>query len=138
MEMNPRSVAETARQRSEKARTKRAIPNAPIKEFGESFISVSSSKLKNHFGEVVTQVISGQPVFITNRDQPAKVVLISTEKYNALVSREKKALERLTSEFDALLDVMQMETSKSAVDSLFEASGEELGRAAVDEAKRTE
>jgi PHD/YefM family antitoxin component YafN of YafNO toxin-antitoxin module len=84
----------------------------------------------------MTWAISGQPVYITNRDQPPKVVLISTEKYHALVNREKKALERLTGEFDAMLEAMQAEDARSAADSLFTASSEALGRAAVEAAKR--
>lgn len=109
-----------------------AVPKVPVGEPGASSISVSSSKLKNQFGEVMTRAISGQAVFITNRDQPAKVVLISTEKYNALVSREKRALKRLAKEFDAMMDATQAETARAAVDGLFEASSEELGRSAVE------
>ena len=155
MEIDPKSVARTARQQPSKARSAAlhaggrkpskakgpAVPSlsrAPVEEPGASSLSVSSSKLKNQFGEVMTRAISGQPVYITNRDQPAKVVLISTEKYHALVNREKRALERLTGEFDAMLEAMQTETARAAVDGLFAASSEQLGRAAVEAARRKE
>ncbi len=83
----------------------------------------------------MAQAISGRPVFITNRDQAPKVVLISTEQYRALVSREERALERMTQEYDALLEGMQSDAAGDAVDGLFSASSEDFGRAAV-EAKR--
>lgn len=103
----------------------------PETEPGDGSISVSSTTLKNRLGEVLATALSGRPVYVTNREQPPRVVLLSVEKYDALLQQERRTLERLSHEFDQRLGAMHTSKSKAAVSSLFQASGGELGSTAV-------
>ena len=72
---------------------------------------------------------------ITRHDAP-KAVLISFEEYNQLKGAGAAQLDRLTGEFDALLEGMQRPSSRAAMKTAFGASPKQLGRAAVAAARK--
>lgn len=92
--------------------------------------SVSATTAKNEFGRVLDTALQHGAVAITRHDAP-RAVLLDIEEYEALVSAGRAPLERLTAQFDALLDGMQRPAARAAVRSAFAASPAELGRAAL-------
>ena len=90
----------------------------------------SATKAKNDFGTVLDRVLQGDVVVVTKHDAP-KAVIISIEDYQALSKGAARALDALTAEFDALLDRMQTSKARAGMQTAFDASPEELGRAAV-------
>lgn len=90
----------------------------------------SATQAKNSFGQVLDTAVSQGMVAITKRDRTTAVVL-SLDAYQALVDAQAQPLNNLSHEFDALLQRMQGPGARSALLEAFEASPEELGRAAV-------
>ena len=74
-------------------------------------------------------------VVITKHDEP-KAVVLSMEAYRALKGRISPALEELRAEWDAIVERMQTPKARAARDALFEATPEELGRRAVEGARK--
>ena len=97
--------------------------------------SVSATEAQNNFGRVLGKVAEDGVVYITKYDRPQAVV-ISVERYEALVGEGAPDLEELTREFDALLVRMQSPEARRAVDRLFAMDTDELGEAAVRGAQR--
>jgi prevent-host-death family protein len=98
-------------------------------------IEVSSTEAQNNFGLLLDQVVRDRPVFIRRR-QHREAVMISIEQYEELTrARESPLLDTLTAEFDALLERMQSAEARRAAESLFSATPEELGQAAVGAAR---
>jgi antitoxin Phd len=97
--------------------------------------SVSATVAKNEFGRVLDMVIGGGRVFITKHDSP-KAVLLSVDEFDALSSATKFRLDTLREEFDGLLARMQTPQARRGMQAAFEASGEELGKAAVEAVRR--
>jgi prevent-host-death family protein len=99
--------------------------------------SVSATEAQNNFGRVLGKVAEDGVVYITKYDRPQAVV-ISVDRYEALVGDSDPDLEELTQEFEALVARMQTPEAARAVDRLFAMTGEELGEAAVRGAQRKE
>ncbi len=99
-------------------------------------IEVSSTEAQNNFGLLLDQVARDRPVFI-RRHRNRQAVLISIDRYEELTrTEESPLLDRLTDEFDALFDRMQSTQARRAADSLFSATSEELGDAAIEATRR--
>lgn len=99
-------------------------------------IEVSSTDAQNRFGHYLEEASRDRPVIITRRDRP-HAVLLSFERYRALVrDEESPALEALRERFDALYERMQTPAAKAAARSFYSATSEDLGRTAVDAARR--
>ena len=96
--------------------------------------SVSASEAKSEFGRVLEMAIQGGAVVITRHDAP-KAVLISVENFNALSGAAETKLEALDHEFDALLARMQTVKARRGMKSAFAASGKQLGKAAIADAR---
>jgi antitoxin Phd len=62
-------------------------------------------------------------------------VLLSYAEFEALTKASMPALDDLSDEFDRLLETMQTPQSKGAIASAFDATPEQLGRAAVKAAR---
>lgn len=94
--------------------------------------SVTATDAKNEFGQVLEAALRDGAVVITKHDAPRAVVL-SWEEYNALVGggSPDPDLEALTREFDRLYADMQSPRAEKAMDALFTASPEDLGKAAA-------
>jgi prevent-host-death family protein len=97
--------------------------------------TVAASKLKNSFGAIFEKATLGQPVAITKHDTP-KAVLISYEEFAALVQARGAELNRLSAEFETMLQGMQSSKARKAMTAAFNAAPAELGRAAVKAARK--
>jgi prevent-host-death family protein len=91
---------------------------------------VTASRFKSEFGTVFEQAAVGGAVAITKHDTP-KAVLLSFDEFQALVAARSPRLDTLGDEFDALLARMQTPAARQGLNDAFDASPDELGRAAV-------
>jgi antitoxin Phd len=92
--------------------------------------SVAATRVKNEFAAILDQASSGGAVAITRHDTP-KAVLISYEEFESLVKARAHTLDDLSAEFDGLLARMQTPEARQGLETAFNASPAELGRAAV-------
>jgi antitoxin Phd len=102
---------------------------------GDEPVLFTATEAKNEFGRVLEQVLQGGRVVITKHDAP-KAVLISVDDFNRLSRTAETVLDTLSVEFDALLARMQTPKSRSAMKAAFAASPKQLGKAAVDAARK--
>jgi prevent-host-death family protein len=94
-----------------------------------------ATQAKNQFASILEEVIQGRQVVITKHKAP-KAVVISVEKYKALTEAATPSLNALTAEFDARLARMQTAAARAAMQTAFNASSDDLGRAAQQAARR--
>jgi len=97
-------------------------------------VTVPAATAKNNFATILDEVIQGRDVVITKHNNP-KAVVISIEKFGALTNASTLNLGALTSEFNTRLARMQTVEAKNAMQAAFDASPEELGRAALGAAR---
>jgi len=116
---------------------------ASVRQHGESVLEVdrrsgvssqgrsyTATEVKNEFGRILDEALRGETVVITKHDAP-KAVLISIDMFNALKQVPQLKLNALSSEFDALLLRMQSEAARIGMEQAFNASPEQLGKAAL-------
>jgi len=103
--------------------------------WGMATKTVTATEAKNQFGPLLESAIQGDAVVITKHNTP-KAILLSVDAYESLVRASRPDLGALREELDALVAHMQTPESIRAMDAAFNASPEELGRAAVAYAKR--
>jgi prevent-host-death family protein len=96
--------------------------------------TVAATRFKNEFGAIFEQAVLDGAVAITKHNTP-RAVLLSYNEFEALIRASSPVLDELTDEFDALLDRMQTARAKAGTATAFDASPEELGRAAVKAAR---
>jgi antitoxin Phd len=96
---------------------------------------IAATQAKNTFGELLDRVAVSGAVAITRHDMP-KAVLLSYEEFKSLSSTRSQSLDALSTEFEALLERMQTPEARQGVEAAFNATPEELGRAAVEAARR--
>lgn len=96
--------------------------------------TVAASRLKNEFGSVFEQAAVGGAVVITKHNTP-RAVLVDYAEFEALIRQVTPALDDLSDQFDDLLAAMQTPEAKAGVAAAFDATPEELGKAAVKAAK---
>ena len=92
--------------------------------------TVAATKVKNEFGAILEQTMHSGAVAITRHDMP-KAVLLSFAEFESLVKERSRSLDDLNAEFDGLLAHMQTPQARKGVETAFNASPAELGRAAV-------
>jgi antitoxin Phd len=97
--------------------------------------SVTATYAKNEFGRVLETAMQDGAVAITKHDA-ARAMLISMDEFRALVGARDDNLDTLTHEFDDLLSRMQTGKARKAMKDAFDASPDELGRAAVAAARK--
>ena len=97
--------------------------------------SVTATDAKNEFGRVLETAMRTGLVVITKHDAP-KAVLMSMDEYRALQSPEKRKLDTLSAEFDALLDRLQSRRARAGMKAAFEAPPRQLGKAALAATRR--
>jgi len=97
--------------------------------------TVASTTAKNDFSRVLELAVHEGPVRITKHQKP-RAVIVSIEEYEELVRSRKSPLDKLSSEFNALLFQMQKPEAVAAMDGLFDASPDDLGQAAIKGADR--
>jgi antitoxin Phd len=96
---------------------------------------IAATQAKNTFGELLDRVSATGPIAITRHDT-RKAVLLSYEEFESLSRARSKTLDELSTSFDDLLDRLQTPEARRGLEAAFNASPEELGRAAVEIAKR--
>lgn len=96
--------------------------------------SVPATRFKNEFGAIFEQAAATGAVAITKHNTP-KAVLLSYAEFQALTRSSSPVLDELDDEFDALLAGMQTARAKAGVAAAFDASPDDLGRAAVKAAR---
>ena len=97
--------------------------------------SVTASEAKAEFARVLEIAAEGRAVVVTKHDAP-KAVVISVETFNALAAAAETNLDTLDREFDALLARMQTPKARRAMKTAFDASGRQVGQAAVAATRR--
>jgi prevent-host-death family protein len=96
-------------------------------------LTFTSTEAQSQFGRVFDTAVGDQVVVITRHNAP-RAVLMSIDRYNALLGAGAAALDSLASEFDALLDRLQAPAARSGLQQAFDAPPHELARAAIAEA----
>lgn len=96
--------------------------------------TVAASRFKNEFGTIFERAALGGAIAITKHNTP-KAVLLSYAEFEALTKSSAPALDDLTERFDELLQRMQAPKAKEAMAAAFDATPEQLGRAAVKAAR---
>jgi antitoxin Phd len=92
--------------------------------------AISATELKNATADVFEKVATKRAVAITRHDKP-RAVLLSVEQYEALTGQRPDWLEQLYEEYQGMLDRMQGPEQRAAADRAFNATPEELGKAAL-------
>lgn len=98
--------------------------------------TVTATKVKNEFGAILDKATTGGAVAITRHDRP-KAVIISYDEFESLIKVRSRALDDLGLEFDDLLARMQTSQSRAAMKTAFNATPSQLGRAAVEAARKS-
>ncbi len=93
-------------------------------------VEISATDAQNEFGRVLDRAAGDDVVVITRHGVP-RAVLISVDRYRALTRRDTRALDTLSTEFDALLREMQRPDTAAGIGQGFRARPEDMGRAAV-------
>lgn len=96
---------------------------------------ITATDLKNATADAFDQVASRRAVAITRHDKP-RAVLLSIEQYEALAGQRPDWLEELHEKYRGMLENMQGPQQRAAVERAFNATPEELGKAAVWAARR--
>jgi prevent-host-death family protein len=97
--------------------------------------AIAATRFKNELARVLEQVMRGGAVAITRHDAP-KAVLMDYEEFVALTRDRAPVLNDLVVEYDTLLERMQTPAARKAMDKAFNATPEQLGRAAVKAARK--
>lgn len=96
---------------------------------------VTATALKNSAADILDQVAVQGAVAITKHDKP-RAVLVSIEQYERMKGTEGNLLNELQAEYRGMLESMQKPKQKAAAKRAFNATPEELGKAAVAAARR--
>ncbi|MEK7468834.1 MAG: type II toxin-antitoxin system Phd/YefM family antitoxin [Planctomycetota bacterium] len=104
---------------------------------GESvpMTSFPASALKNSAADVLEMVLTSGAVVIT-RHGKEKAVILSVEAYRRLVASRRDDLDVLRAKFGGLLARMQTPAARKGARAAFDASPDEMGKAAVKAARR--
>ncbi|MEX2606531.1 MAG: type II toxin-antitoxin system Phd/YefM family antitoxin [Kiritimatiellia bacterium] len=97
--------------------------------------SVTATALKNSTADILDQVTTRGVVAITRHNKP-RAVLIPIGMYEQLTGGEISWLAELQAEYRGVLEDMQDPKQKEGADRAFNATSEELGKAAVAAALR--
>jgi antitoxin Phd len=121
------SPTSAARRRVKPSRVR---PAESKTELNDSAVYIAASEAKNRFATLIESVNKGQEVYIMKHNAP-KAVVLSVERYRALSAGANSVLANLTAEFDARFARMQTTDAQAAMEKAFNASPDELGKAAV-------
>lgn len=95
----------------------------------------TAADAKNQFGDALKAALAEGAVAITRYGRVEAYVL-SAERYAVLTRSPEQELDLLTAHFDEMLAQMQTPEAAAAMEAAFQATPEELGRAAVEGARR--
>jgi antitoxin Phd len=93
-------------------------------------IKMTATDAKNQMGQLLETVMQGGVVLITKHEAPKAAVIPMTE-YEKFSRATEARLNALSGEFDALLARMQAPKARAGMKAAFDASPEQLAKAAV-------
>lgn len=105
----------------------------PVGQMIEGLPRITATALKNNFGKATLEALK-QGVAIMRHNKP-QFVLLPVEQYASLQRARSAPLEALAGEFDLMVANMQKAAAKRGAAKLFTASPQDLGRAAVKQAR---
>ena len=97
--------------------------------------AVAATEVRNEFLAILDKACHGGAVAITSHNT-TKAVLLSYDEFVSLVKARSHPLDDLGAEFDALMVRLQTPKARRGSKAAFNASSEELGRAAVNSARK--
>ena len=92
--------------------------------------TITATELKNATADVFEQVAAKQAIAITRHEKP-RAILLSVEQYETLTGQQPEWLEKLHEEYRGMLERMQGPEQRAAAKRAFNATPEQLGKAAV-------
>jgi prevent-host-death family protein len=92
--------------------------------------TITATELKNATADVFEQVAAKQAIAITRHEKP-RAILLSVEQYEALAGQRPEWLEKLHEEYRGMLERMQGPEQRAAAERAFNATPDQLGKAAV-------
>jgi len=98
-------------------------------------IKITATDAKNQMGRVLDTVMQGGVVLITKRETPRAAVIPMAE-YEKFSRATEAKLNALSGEFDALLARMQTPEARAGMKIAFDATPEQLAKAAVTFARK--
>jgi antitoxin Phd len=98
-------------------------------------IKMTATDAKNQMGHLLETVMQGGVVLITKHETP-KAAVIPMAEYEKFSRATEAKLDALSGEFDALLARMQTAKARRAMQAAFEASPQQLAKAAVTFARK--
>ena len=93
-------------------------------------IKMTATDAKNQMGHVLETVMQGSVVLITKHETP-KAAVIPMAEYEKFSRATEARLNALSGEFDAILARMQTPKARAGMQAAFDASPEQLAKAAV-------
>lgn len=91
---------------------------------------ITATDAKNQMGQVLERVMQGGVVLITKHETP-KAAVIPMAEYEKFSRATEARLNALSHEFDAILAHMQTPEARAGMQAAFDASPEQLAKAAV-------
>jgi prevent-host-death family protein len=98
-------------------------------------IKITATEAKNQMGQVLEKVMQGGVVLITKHETP-KAAVIPMAEYEKFSRATEAKLNALSDEFDALLARMQTREARAGMQAAFDATPEQLAKAAVTFARK--
>lgn len=98
-------------------------------------IKMTATDAKNQMGHVLDTVMQGGVVLITKRESPRAAVIPMAE-YEKFSRATEARLSALSGEFDQLLERMQTPEARLGMQAAFDATPEQLAKAAVSFARK--
>ena len=98
-------------------------------------IKITATEAKNQMGHVLETVMQGGVVLITKRETP-KAAVIPMAEYEKFSRATEAKLNALSGDFDALLARMQTAEARAGMQTAFDATPEQLAKAAVTFARK--
>ena len=98
-------------------------------------VTMNATDAKNQMGRMLETVMRGGVVLITRHEAP-KAAVIPFSEYQRYARAAEDQLNALRREFDQMLAGMQTAEARSGMQAAFDASPEQLARAAVKLARK--
>lgn len=98
-------------------------------------VTMNATDAKNQMGRMLETVMQGGVVLITRHDAP-KAAVIPFSDYERYTRAGEDQLNALRGEFDQMLAGMQTPDARAGMQAAFDASPEQLARAAVKFARK--
>jgi len=98
-------------------------------------VRMTATKVKNHMGQVLDRVMQGETVLIMRHEIP-KAAVIPMAEFERLSRSQEEGLSALSRKYDAMLARMQTPTARRGMKAAFDATPKQLGKAALEFARR--